>query len=162
MSEKQTAFRSMRRLKQQLTHEECVELLKKEPRGVLSVLGENGYPYGFPMDFVYDEGKLYFHCAKEGHKIDAIQACDKVSFSVIDEGVRKGDDWPLHFKSVILFGRMRILEDREEIISKVRLLGLKYFPDAESVEEELKRSGSRVACLELTIDHMTGKRIKES
>ncbi len=85
-----------------------------------------------------------------------------MSFSVIDEGVRKGDDWPLHFKSVILFGRMRILEDREEIISKVRLLGLKYFPDAESVEEELKRSGSRVACLELTIDHMTGKRIKES
>ena len=156
------SFRAMRRFKQQLTDEECVALLEKEPRGFLSVLGDDGYPYGIPIDFVYDGGKLYFHCAKEGHKIDAIQACDKVSFSVIDEGVRKGDDWPLHFKSVIVFGRIRILEDREEILSKVRLLGLKYFPDAESVEEELKHSGSRVACLELTIDHMTGKRVKES
>ena len=114
------------------------------------------------MDFVYDEGKLYFHCAKEGHKIDAVKACDKVSFSVIDEGVRKDGDWPLHFKSVILFGRIRILQDREEILSKVRLLGLKYFPSAEDVEEELKHSGNRVSCLELTIDHITGKRIKES
>ena len=156
------SFRAMRRFKQQLTDEECVALLEKEPRGFLSVLGDDGYPYGIPIDFVYDGGKLYFHCAKEGHKIDAIQAWDKVSFSVIDEGVRKGDDWPLHFKSVIVFGRIRILEDREEILSKVRLLGLKYFPDAESVEEELKHSGSRVACLELMIDHMTGKRVKES
>ena len=162
MSENQTPFRKMRRFKQQLTDEECIELLQKEPRGVLSVIGENGYPYGFPMDFVYDEGKLYFHCAKEGHKIDAVKACDKVSFSVIDEGVRKDGDWPLHFKSVILFGRIRILQDREEILSKVRLLGLKYFPSAEDVEEELKHSGNRVSCLELTIDHITGKRIKES
>ena len=162
MSENQTPFRKMRRFKQQLTDEECIELLQKEPRGVLSVVGENGYPYGFPMDFVYDEGKLYFHCAKEGHKIDAVKACDKVSFSVIDEGVRKDGDWPLHFKSVILFGRIRILQDREEILSKVRLLGLKYFPSAVDVEEELKHSGNRVSCLELTIDHITGKRIKES
>ena len=156
------SFRAMRRFKQQLTDEECIELLKKEPRGVLSVLGDDGYPYGIPIDFVYDQGKLYFHCAKEGHKIDAIRSCDKASFSLIDEGVRKDGDWPLHFKSVILFGRIRILEDREEILSKVRLLGLKYFPSPEEVEEELRHSGNRVCCLELSVEHMTGKRIKES
>ena len=77
-------FRKMRRFKQELSHEECVEVLKTQPRGVLSVLGEDGYPYGLPMTHWYNEvdGKIYFHCAGEGHKIDAIRACDKVSFCV--------------------------------------------------------------------------------
>ena len=75
-------FREMRRSKQQLSQEECTEILKQEVRGVLSVLGEDGYPYGMPLDHWYDEknGKIYFHGAKEGHKIDAIKACDKVSY----------------------------------------------------------------------------------
>jgi uncharacterized protein len=67
-------FRKMRRSKQELTKEECIEILKKEPRGVLSVQGEEGYPYGMPMTHWYNEkdGKIYFHGAKSGHKIDAI------------------------------------------------------------------------------------------
>ena len=68
-------FRKMRRFKQQLTAEECVAILKREKRGVLSVIGDDGYPYGMPLDHYYDEGsgKLYFHCAKAGHKLDAIR-----------------------------------------------------------------------------------------
>ena len=63
-------FRKMRRFKQGLTREECVEILKNEPRGVLSLIGDDGYPYGLPMTHYYnaDNGKIYFHCARVGHK----------------------------------------------------------------------------------------------
>ena len=111
-------FRKMRRFKQQITNEECIEILKNEPRGVLSVLGDDGYPYGMPMDHWYSEadGKLYFHGAKEGHKIDAIMACDKVSYCVMDKGFRKENDWALNIRSVIVFGRMKIVTDEEKRI----------------------------------------------
>lgn len=81
-------FRGMRRFKQQISKEECIHVLKEQPRGVLSVLGDNGYPYGLPLDHWYSEkdDKLYFHCAKEGHKLDAVRECDKVSYCVMDEG----------------------------------------------------------------------------
>ena len=91
-------FRKMRRFKQQITEEQCIEVLKNAKRGVLSLIGEDGYPYGLPINQWYceEDGKIYFHGAKEGHKIDAIKACDKVSFCTWDEGYRKDDDWALN------------------------------------------------------------------
>ena len=82
-------FRKMRRTKQEITKYECEEVLKQEPRGVLAVAGNEGYPYAFPMNHVYMDGKLYFHCAKEGHKIDALGENNKVSFCVMDQGFRR-------------------------------------------------------------------------
>ena len=81
-------FRKLLRRKQQLSGSECIEILKNEPRGVLSVVGDEGYPYGLPIDHWYCEenSKLYFHCGKIGHKLDAIRACDKVSYCVMDGG----------------------------------------------------------------------------
>ena len=110
-------FRKMRRFKQELSKEECMEILKNEPRGVLSVLGDDGYPYGMPVTHWYNEknGKIYFHGAKSGHKIDAIKNCDKVSFCVYDKGYRKENDWALNIKSVIVFGRVRFVEDQDTI-----------------------------------------------
>ena len=157
-------FRKMRRFKQQLTEEECIKILKEEPRGVLSVHGEDGYPYGVPVNQYYDEetGKIYFHGAGEGHKIDAIRKNDKVSLCVYDKGYRKEGEWALNIKSVVVFGRMRILEDRERTIEIARKLGQKYFPSEEEVEEELRKAGNIVVVLELTVDHMTGKLVNES
>ena len=153
-------FRKMRRFKQQLSEEECAEILRREPRGVLAVLGDDGYPYAVPLDFVYEDGKLYFHCAAEGHKIDAIRRCDKVSFCVTEPGELAPGDWWRVVRSVIAFGRIRMLEDRDEVLSRVRALGLKYAaPDY--VEKEIQKDGKRVQCLELTIEHMTGKRVNE-
>ena len=73
-------FRPLRRIKQQLTQKECISVLKNEVRGVLSVLGDNDYPYGIPINYWYneDENRIYFHGSREGHKIDAIKKCDKV------------------------------------------------------------------------------------
>lgn len=153
-------LRKMRRHGQQLTETECAEILRREPRGVLAVLGDEGYPYTVPLDFVYEDGKLYFHCAAEGHKIDAIRDCDKATFCVMDAGERLPGEWWLTFRSVIAFGRIRILEDREEVLSRVRSLGLKY-ASPDYVEKELQKDGKRVQCLELTVEHMTGKRVRE-
>ena len=155
-------FRKMRRNKQQLPDQECVELLKQEPRGVLALLGDDGYPYTVPMDFFYDEGKLYFHCAKEGHKIDAIKKCGKASFCVMDKGFRRQDEWALNIKSVVAFGRIRLVEDRKETMARVRQLGNKYNPSPEAVEKELERTADIVQCFEFQIEHMTGKLVNES
>ena len=75
-------FRELQRKNKQISMEECIELLKKETRGVLSVLGDGNYPYGMPMNHWYNEedGKIYFHCGKSGHRLDALRKCNKVSF----------------------------------------------------------------------------------
>ena len=157
-------FRPMRRFRQQIDEEECRQVLRESRRGVLSVLGDDGYPYGVPLDHWYDPdtGHLFFHGAKEGHKLDAIRACDKASYCVMDEGHREGDDWPLHFRSVIVFGRMREVEDEETRRRICREICLKFTEDEAYIAHELESAFPRVCCLELVPEHMTGKRVKES
>ena len=155
-------FRPMRRFKQALTQEECDQVLNQAPRGVLAVHGEDGYPYAFPMDFVYLDGKVYFHCAQEGHKLDALAADDRVSFCVMDEGFRREGEWALNIKSVVLFGRVKTVDDPDRARKLVRQLGLKYYPTAQEVEREVEKDFHRVRMLELTVDHMTGKLVNES
>ena len=155
-------FREMRRWKQALTKEQCEQILTEEKRGVLAVLGDEGYPYTVPINFYYEDGKIFFHGAAQGHKADAIRACDKVSFCVMDRGFKENpDDYFWYVNSVVVFGRMRMLEDREEVIAYARKLGLKYFPTPESVEEGIAKSGHLVQCFELTIEHMSGKLVHE-
>lgn len=157
-------FREMRRFKQQISNEECIRILKEQPRGVLSLIGEDGYPYGIPLDHWYceDDGRIYFHGAKEGHKIDAIKACDKASYCVMDQGFRKDGEWALNINSVIVFGRIRLVEDSE----KARLIctGIcrKFTDDEEYLAHELEHAFPRVQCLELIPEHMTGKLVNES
>ena len=157
-------FRPMRRYKQQLSEEECIKILKEEPRGVLSVLGDDGYPYGLPIDHYYDEetGKIYFHGAKEGHKIDALKRCDKASLCVMDKGYKIPGEWPWHIRSVIVFGRIHEVTDPVFLEKELRRLGAKYIPTQEELDEEIAKSMARVCFLEMTIDHMTGKLVKES
>ena len=157
-------FREMRRFKQQISEEECIRLLKEQPRGVLSMLGDDGYPYGIPIDHWYSEkdNKLYFHCAKVGHKLDAIAACDKVSFCVIDEGYRKDGEWALNINSVVVFGKMRIVEDEDKKREICTNLVRKFTDDEEYLHKELTNAFPRVCCLELIIEHMTGKLVNES
>ncbi len=153
----------MRRIKQQVSQEECISILKSEKRGVLAVLGDGGYPYTIPLDFFYDEsdGKIYFHGAKEGHKIDALAKCDKVSFCVLGKDNQKDGDWASYVTSVIAFGRIASVTDKEKTLEKVRQIGLKYYPNAEDVEKVLEQTKDRVLCLALSIEHITGKRVHE-
>lgn len=157
-------FREMLRIKQKLTDQECIDILKKEPRGVLSVLGDDDYPYGMPINHFYceEDGKLYFHGGKKGHKIDAIRRHDKVSFCVYDEGFRKKNDWALNIKSVIVFGRVEIVEDQEKIYDIARQLSRKFTDDEAYIEHEIKNSGPGTLMFALTPEHLTGKIVNES
>ena len=157
-------FREMRRFKQQISKEECAQILREQPRGVLSMIGDEGYPYGIPLDHWYceEDNRLYFHCAKVGHKIDAITACDKVSYCVMDEGFRRDGEWALNINSVVVFGRMRIVEDEEKKREICTNLVRKFTDDEAYLEKELASAFPRVNCLELPIEHMTGKLVNES
>ena len=148
----------------QLPESECLEILKNEKRGVLSVLGDDGYPYGMPMNHYYceEDGKLYFHGGKKGHKIDAIRRNDKASFCVFDQGFRQEGEWFLRVRSVIVFGRIEIVEDQARTIRISRLLSYKFTSDEKYIAEEIERSGQNTLLFALVPEHITGKLVKES
>lgn len=154
-------FRNMRRQGQALSEEECIEILTNEPRGVLAVIGDYDYPYTVPMSHVYVDGKIYFHGAMKGHKNDAIKLNDKVSYCVVDKGVKNDDGWSYIFKSVIVFGRIKTLSDDDEKIKRLTSLGDKFFPTHEMTMDEISRLLHRTEVFEITIEHMSGKTVEE-
>lgn len=164
MKERLKMFRQMRRFRQQIAEDKCIEILKTTKRGVLSLMGDDGYPYGIPIDHWYCEenGKICFHGAKEGHKIDAIKACDKACYCVYDDGYRKEGEWALNINSVIVFGRIRLVEDEERARKICTAITRKFTDDEEYLRKELENAFSRVQCLELIPEHMTGKLVNES
>jgi nitroimidazol reductase NimA-like FMN-containing flavoprotein (pyridoxamine 5'-phosphate oxidase superfamily) len=156
-------FRPMRRFKQQVSEEECIRVLKNGRRGVLSMIGDEGYPYGIPINYFYDEQNhvIYFHGAGEGHKIDSLKRCSKACFTVWDDGYKEEGDWAYYFTSVIVMGKAQLLPDNEEALNAIRSIGLKYYPAPEDVENIMKKTAGRVHAIKLNIDHMTGKRVHE-
>lgn len=106
--------------------------------------------------------KLWNSFDIKGYKIDAIKRCDKACFCVYDKGFKRDGEWALNIKSVVIFGRIHLLEDvqlSKEICTK---LSLKFTDDTDYIQKELETAFSRVQCLEFTIEHMTGKLVNES
>jgi len=157
-------FREIARKKQALSREESIGLLKTEMRGVLSLVGDDGYPYGLPIDHWYNEedGCLYFHSGPKGHKIDAMRENPKASFCIYDRGYREEGDWALHIKSVIVFGKIEIVEDHAKAIELTRALSFKYTPDAAYIQEEIDKYGHEVLVFRLVPEHITGKITREA
>ncbi|MGI6106474.1 MAG: pyridoxamine 5'-phosphate oxidase family protein [Lachnospiraceae bacterium] len=156
-------FRPMRRFRQQLSEEEAMTVLRDGHLGVLSVLGDDDYPYGVPIDYVCGgDGHLYFHCAGTGHKIDAVRKHDKASFCVTDGGVPIPGDFGRMYRSVIVFGRIRVVEDRDKVLKKAWELAMHIYPERESFyREDLKKNAKNVQILELVPEHITGKQVRE-
>ena len=133
-------------------------ILKENTSGVLSVYGEDGYPYGVPLSYVYADGKLYFHSAKDGHKIDAVRNNNKVSFTVIAQDNIVAEEYTTYFQSVIAFGTARILEQDDEKRAAIEQLAEKYMPDLkEGRLQEIEKEFHRLCMIEVTIDSLTGK-----
>lgn len=154
-------FRPMRRINQELEIGECETLISQSARGNLAVLGDEDYPYIIPLDYVYFDGKIYFHGALEGHKVDSIRKHDKVSFLIVDDGVKNGDNWWLTFKSVICFGKIREVCDKELTLRILGLFGDKYFPESVNTQDEIQKHIDHTLILELTIEHISGKLVNE-
>ena len=151
-------FREMRRARQQLSDEEATRILATSMTGVLAVSGDDGYPYAVPLNYVYDDGHVYFHSAKEGHKVDAIRSCDKASLCVIAKDELVPGEFTTHFRSVIAFGRIRPIEDEDEKRRTCELIARQCSPhDDEGVAAELAKGLSRVLMLDFEIEHLTGK-----
>lgn len=156
-------FRDIVRKKNEITRGECIEILKHELRGVLAVNGDGGYPYCMPMNHYYceEDGMIYFHGGKTGHKIDSLKADDRVCFCVHDEGVHEDGNWALTVRSVVVFGRVHFIDDYEYAMDIARKLSRKFTDDTGLTEEEIRRSGKSTLCFAIEPEHISGKRVKE-
>ena len=157
-------FRELTRKKKELPREDCVSLLQSEKRGVLSVLGDGGYPYGMPMDHWYDEAAdtLYFHCGRVGHRLDALRECDKASYCCVGAPEDIEGDWAKRVKSVIAFGRVEILDDYDPVVDIMTKLCHKFTQDEAYIAREIEQFGRSTLLLALHIEHMCGKVVKEA
>lgn len=155
-------FREMRRKKQILTKEETELILKNRTSGVFVVHGDNGYPYAVPMSYVYHNNKIYMHSAKSGHKIDALMNNEKVSFTVIDQDVIVPEKFTTHFRSVVCFGKGRIVDSPEEKMETIKVLTRKYSPNMEEeMNKEISSGINSMVMIAIDIEHMSGKEALE-
>ena len=149
----------MRRNKQSLPSDECIKILNRGTSGVLAVTGDDDYPYAVPLSYVYHDNKIYFHGAKTGHKLDAVSKNEKVSFCVIDKDQVVPDEYTTYFRSVIVFGKARILKDEEEIRKAINILAVKYAPDHDKERrlQAIDKEYAAMSMIDLSIEHMSGK-----
>ncbi|MBP3891364.1 MAG: pyridoxamine 5'-phosphate oxidase family protein [Solobacterium sp.] len=157
-------FQELKRKKQALTNDQCISILKSTKRGVLSIYGLEGYPYGMPLNPYYEEesGKLYFHSGKFGHKIDALKENPRASFCVYDEGYRKDGEWALNISSVIVFGEVQLIEEKSKVEDICRKLSYQFTDDEAYIEGEIEKSLSATVLLEFTIHNICGKIVNEA
>ena len=155
-------FREMRRKDKLKTPEETVQILENCTNGILSVIGDGGYPYGVPVSYTYNDGKIYFHCALTGHKLDAIKADPKVSFTVVGADNISPEKFTTTYKSVICFGKASILEKDEDKQAALELIVGKYSADyREGGLEYIKKMWDKTAVVQIDIEHMTGKGLEK-
>ena len=148
----------MRRNRQQLSREECERILGRCTSGVLALAGDGGYPYAVPLSYVYADGAIIFHSAMQGHKVDAIRRDSRCSFCVIEQDDIKPAEFTTYFRSVIAFGRISMLENTDEKVQALRLLGRRYSPGDESgLQHEIDKSLDHVLLLRLDTEHLSGK-----
>lgn len=155
-------MREMRRFKQALTQSECAAVLERNTAGVLAVLGDEGYPYAVPMSYVYSGGKVYFHWATVGHKLDAVRAEPRASFCVVDRDQIVPEEYTTYFRSVIVFGSARVVDDPAEKRRAIDALCAKYRPGFEAERAaEIDGSWDRFLMVALTPEQITGKQARE-
>ena len=155
-------FREMRRRRQQLPTEEAVAILQKSTAGTLALLGDNDYPYAVPLSYVYQDGRIYFHSALAGHKVDAVRKNEKASFCVIEQDDVQPKKYTTFYRSVIAFGRVHVVDDEAEKMRMARMLGNRYNPnDDVALSRELESGLSRMLMIRLDIEHLTGKQAIE-
>ena len=155
-------FRSLQRKNKELSLDECKSILKEEKRGVLSVIGDGGYPYGMPLNHYYaEDGNIYFHCGKRGHRLDSLKNSDKVSFCVYDKGVKSENDWALTIRSVIVFGKTEIIDNADIIADISEKLSRKFTDDEAYIKNEIECFAHETLILRLTPEHICGKRVEE-
>ena len=152
-------FRAMRRIRQQLTEEENEQILQRGRSGVLAVLGDGGWPYTVPMSYVWHGGAIWLHCAFAGHKLDAIRACSKVSFCVVDQDDVVPEEYTTYYRSVVVFGHAVELPDCAEGRAALAAMADKYYPGGppEARDRDIDRKFCALRMIRIDPVHITGK-----
>ncbi len=156
-------FKEIRRKKNELNKDDIKELLKTAKRGVLAINSEDGYPYGVPINYFYDEdnNKIYFHSSKIGYKVDLLKLSDKVSFTIFGKEIIKDEAWAPYVRSVIVFGKCLPIKNDDEALEAIYKFALKYNPNKEMVDKEVEESFKAVQMYEINIEHVSGKQVHE-
>ncbi|MBR4942148.1 MAG: pyridoxamine 5'-phosphate oxidase family protein [Clostridia bacterium] len=157
-------FRELARKKQQLSDEECFRILETETRGVLSVNGDGGYPYAMPMNhyFCPEDGKIYFHSGRRGHRTEALLRDPRVCYCVYDRGYKNEGHWAWNVKSVVVFGKIEITDDAETVRRICEPLSRKFTDDENYIRTEIRESSKNTLILCLTPEHICGKLVNEA
>ena len=153
-------FRKIRKIKNEIDKDAVDSLLHSCRRGVLSMNGEDGYPYAIPVNYYYDEAnqKIYFHGAKAGYKVDCLNKCDKVCFTVFGNESIKDLDWAPYVQSVIVFGRCHLVDTDNEVL---KTFMMKYYPSVDLVDKVIEEDYKFVQMYEINIEHKSGKQVQE-
>lgn len=157
-------FKPVRKKINEINHSAAEALLQSNRRGILAMNGDNGYPYAIPINYFYDSlaQKIYFHGAKAGHKVEALNVSDKVCFTVYgNERIDEAESWAPYVQSAVVFGRCRLLEADPESIARLKEFAMKYYPDEILADEQIARNGRATQMFEITIEHMSGKQVQE-
>ncbi len=156
-------FREIRKKVNEIGEAAAKEVLTTSRRGILAVNGDNGYPYAIPVNYLYDEeaGRIYFHGAKAGHKVDSLKATDKICFTVCGNETIKDVEWAPYVKSAVVFGRCRLIADTELSLELLKKFAMKYYPSEDMVIKEIAASGKAAQMFEIEIEHLSGKQVQE-
>ena len=152
-------FREMRRKNQLLSNSQSISILEKCSSGVLAVLGDDDYPYAVPLSYVYYDNKIFFHVAKSGYKLDAIKNNNKVSFCVIEKDDIKPKEYTTYYRSVIVFGKIKIIEQEIEKRKAIEKLAIKYASEdsIDNRKKAIENEYNALCMIELSIEHISGK-----
>ena len=142
---------------------EADTLLQSCRRGILAVNGDQGYPYAIPINYYYDreKQKIYFHGSRFGYKVDSLNKCDKVCFTVCGNETIKSEDWAPFVQSVVIFGRCHLVEDGPKALALLKQFAMKYYPNEQMVDDEITQAEKTVQVFEIEIEHLTGKEVQE-
>ena len=153
-------FRKIRKIKNEIDKDAVDSLLHSCRRGILSMNGEDGYPYAIPVNYYYDEAnqKIYFHGAKAGYKVDCLNSCDKVCFTVFGNESIKDLEWAPYVQSVVVFGRCHLVDTDNEVL---KTFIMKYYPSVDLVDKVIEEDSKFVQMYEISIEHKSGKQVQE-
>lgn len=150
-------FRKMRRAERELPEGQAKKILENGSYGVLALAGDGGYPYAVPLNYVYDGERIYFHCAAEGHKIDAIARDNKCSFCVVENGGVIEDRFTTKYRSVIAFGKIYEETDEKCKENAFRLMMRSLTPSVTNEKREEMSHCQKARILAMDIEYLSGK-----
>lgn len=150
--------RSIRRKDRQLPQEEALAILERGTYGVLAVTGDEGWPYAVPMNYIFLDGNLYLHCAKEGHMLESIAREERVCFTVVTRGELIPNHITALYESVIVFGVAALVEDEEERLSVLEaLVDILGSVSPEIKAQYIQSKGAKTGLVRIQPTQITGK-----